>query len=53
MIPLFRELAASRGAVFLDASNHIAVSPIDGVHFDAAAHHTLGQEVAKTIAAAG
>lgn len=52
MIPLYRDLAAARGAAFLDASQHIAVSPVDGVHFDAAAHHALGHEVAKMIAAA-
>ena len=53
MIPLYRDLAASRGLAFLDASQHIAVSPVDGVHFDATAHHRLGQEVAKAIAKAG
>ena len=53
MIPLYRDLAASRGLAFLDASQHIAVSPVDGVHFDATAHHRLGQEVAKVIAKAG
>lgn len=52
MIPLYRDLAASRGVAFLDASQHIAVNPVDGVHFDAAAHHTLGAAVARAIAAA-
>ena len=53
MIPLYRDLAATRGLAFLDASQHIAVSPVDGVHFDAAAHHRLGQAAAKVIANAG
>lgn len=52
LAPLYSDLAASYGAHFLDASNHIAVSRVDGVHFDAAAHATLGHAVAKFILAA-
>lgn len=47
---LLRGLAASRGAGFLDAGSVIATSPVDGVHFDAAAHAALGAAVAQAIA---
>lgn len=47
--PLVEALARSRGVGFLDAGKLISVSPIDGVHFDEAAHQTLGQAVARTI----
>ncbi len=46
---LYRDLAASRGVAFLDAGQHIAVSPLDGVHFDEAAHATLAQAVATSV----
>jgi lysophospholipase L1-like esterase len=42
----------SRGVDFLDAGRHIAVSPVDGVHLDAASHRTLGLEVAHWLRAA-
>lgn len=47
--PLYAALAASRGVGFLDAGQVIAVSPVDGVHFDAAAHLTLGAAVAEAV----
>lgn len=43
-------LAAARGVQFVDAGAHIAVSPIDGVHFDAAAHAALGKAAASHVA---
>ena len=46
---LYAELAASRGVAFLDAGQHIAVSPLDGVHFDQAAHATLARAVAGAV----
>jgi lysophospholipase L1-like esterase len=49
--PLYRALAAARDCAFLDAGDHIAVSPIDGIHYDAAAHRTLGLAVASAVAA--
>lgn len=49
--PLYRALAGALGAGFLDAGAHIRVSPVDGVHFDAAAHATLGSEVAREVTA--
>lgn len=39
-------LAAAWDIGFLDAGAHITSSPVDGVHFDAAAHKTLGRAVA-------
>ena len=47
--PLYAALAASRGVGFLDAGEVITVSPVDGVHFDAAAHLALGAAVAEAV----
>lgn len=47
--PLYAALAASRGVGFLDAGEVISVSPVDGVHFDAAAHLALGAAVAEAV----
>ncbi len=47
--PLYRALADARGIGYLDAGNVIAVSPIDGVHFDALAHTALAQAVAQSL----
>ena len=44
--PLFRALAESRACAFLDAGAHIAVSPLDGIHYAADAHAALGAAVA-------
>lgn len=49
--PLYRALATSRGAAFLDAGEVIAVSSVDGVHFEAEAHAVLGAVVAERVAA--
>lgn len=46
---LYRAAAESRGCAFLDAGALVAVSPLDGVHLDAAAHERLGVEVAKRV----
>lgn len=46
---LYAANAQKRGVHFLNAGAHIASSPIDGVHFDEAAHETLGQAVADQI----
>lgn len=46
---LMQSLADHWGVGFLDAGAHIAVSPIDGVHFDEAAHATLGAAVAEKV----
>lgn len=47
--PLYRTLAQTWNAGFLDAGDHIAVSPQDGVHYNAASHLALGQAVARAI----
>lgn len=49
LAPLYRDFAQARGIGFLDAGGVIAVSPVDGVHFDEAAHARLGQAVAEAI----
>ncbi len=42
--------AATRANVaFLDAGAHIAVSPIDGIHYDKAAHATLALVLTRTV----
>lgn len=43
------EACRSRGVECLDASRHIQVSPMDGVHLDVDAHHTLGRLVARWV----
>ena len=47
--PLYKALADARGVVFLDAGQVIAVSPQDGVHFDAESHALLADAVAATL----
>lgn len=47
--PLYRALAMARGCAFLDAGTLISVSPVDGVHYDGAAHGALGATVAKVV----
>ena len=47
---LYRALAEARGIRFLDAGQHISVSPVDGIHYDADAHDTLGRAVAAALA---
>lgn len=44
--------AADRiGAGFVDAGAHVIVSPVDGVHWDAASHHRFGAIMAGAVAA--
>ncbi len=49
LAPLLRDLAAQWKIDFIDAGEHISPSPKDGVHFDAAAHETLGRAVAAHL----
>ena len=51
LAPMYRDLAAARGIGFMDAGQVISVSDLDGIHYDAAAHHVLGLAVAKAVAA--
>ena len=48
---LYADLAHHNGEEFLDASVLIQSCTEDGVHFDAAAHRTLGRAVADRVAA--
>lgn len=49
--PLYAALAAARGVGFLDAGQVIEVSPVDGIHYEAAAHAQLADAVARAVAA--
>jgi lysophospholipase L1-like esterase len=49
----YARVATRHGADFLDAGAVIAVSPVDGVHFDAAAHAALGAAIAEKITGMG
>lgn len=46
----YQDLARNWDAGFLDAGQHIASDPLDGVHFGAVAHDTLGRAVADLLA---
>jgi len=48
--PLYAALAKARGCAFLDAGAHVAVSPVDGVHYTAEAQRKLGAAAAEVIA---
>ncbi len=41
--------AARANVAFLDAGEHISVSPIDGIHYDQAAHTALAQVMARAV----
>lgn len=41
--------AARLGVPFLDAARHIAVADLDGIHYDAAAHESLGLALARAM----
>lgn len=47
--PLYQALAAARGVDYLDAGQVIAVSPLDGVHFDEAEHAKLADAVTAKL----
>jgi lysophospholipase L1-like esterase len=44
-------VAAHLGTGYLDAGAHIAVDPMDGIHYSADAQVTLGRVMAKAVAA--
>lgn len=37
------------GVAFVDAADHVAVSGVDGIHYDAKAHQTLGAVLARVV----
>jgi lysophospholipase L1-like esterase len=47
--PFLKQIAEEAGCEFLDTAEHIAVSDVDGLHFDAGAHATLGRVAALRI----
>jgi len=51
LCPHLRETADRIGTGFVDAGAHIAVSPVDGVHWDEDAHRQFGAVMAKAVAA--
>ena len=44
-----RRSAERLGVAFLDAGAHIRVSPVDGLHYDAETHATLGRVIAMAV----
>ena len=44
-----RRSAERLGTAFLDAADHIEVSPVDGLHYDEANHEKLGHAVAAAL----
>lgn len=44
-----RLVAERAGVGFVDAGEHIAVSAVDGIHYEAAAHHILGEVMAEAV----
>ncbi|MCR9109237.1 GDSL-type esterase/lipase family protein [Marivita sp. XM-24bin2] len=47
----FIEAAADRqGVGFFDAGSAVSVSPVDGVHWDAAGHHAMGAAMVQAVA---
>jgi lysophospholipase L1-like esterase len=47
---LIGDLAAHWDIAFMDAAEHIGSSPIDGIHFAADDHQTLGNAIAAKVA---
>jgi lysophospholipase L1-like esterase len=49
LAPAIAAMAARRGVRFLDAGAHIAVSPLDGIHYEAADQQALGLALAAAV----
>jgi len=45
----YARIAERHGAAFMDAGAHIAVDPLDGIHYSAEAHLALGDAVTEKI----
>jgi lysophospholipase L1-like esterase len=45
----FKRIAELQACPVLDTSEHIVLSDVDGVHFDASAHKSLGHVVAEKV----
>jgi len=46
---LYKQIAQKLGAGFVDAGQHIASSPVDGIHYGAGQHAVLGQVMAEAV----
>jgi lysophospholipase L1-like esterase len=44
-------VALRQGAGFFDVGAHVAVSPVDGVHWEVAGHHAVGAALAPVVRA--
>ncbi|RQH09034.1 SGNH/GDSL hydrolase family protein [Paraburkholderia dinghuensis] len=49
LAPLYERVAVKFGSAFLDAGEIAAVSPTDGVHYEAEQHHRLGIVIAELL----
>ena len=47
----YRAVAERHGVGFVDAGAHIDCSPLDGIHFEAGEHATLGRAMASAVRA--
>jgi lysophospholipase L1-like esterase len=45
----YKQVAELLACPYLDTSEHIVASDVDGVHFDASTHNTLGHVVAQKV----
>ena len=46
---LYRDYARARGIGFLDAGAHVAVSPVDGVHWEPEGHAAMAEAVTEAL----
>ena len=51
LAPALAAMTAQRGVHFFDAGAHIAVSPVDGIHYEAADQVALGKVLAGVVGA--
>ena len=49
----YQAIAKTWGVSFLNAQEHVTVSAVDGIHFDAAGHASLGAAIAASVKAMG
>lgn len=49
LIPLYAKIAKEEGCFFLDASEYVTASPLDGIHLDAAGHRKFAEVVKQKI----
>jgi lysophospholipase L1-like esterase len=49
----YEAIAKTWGVSYLNAQDHVTVSPVDQIHFDAAGHASLGAAIAASVKAMG